>query len=616
MFLKIVRARARQLHSDDSGVAMAMVIALMVVSVIICVLIVASVVTAFGFSTASRANVQAEAAAQAGIAVAVASVQNGTSCSSAGGVYTSTTAPIYRATVWIPNAAGGWIQGCPVTSTPRIRVISTGTAASPAINGQSANNVAYVESVFNTGTPSNTGAIYAYNGTSGNAIQMSVTGSGSNLGGIVSPNGGITCGAGTIQGGLYTFNLNTLNGTCNVTGGIQSTIGTYIYGKATITGDVTGTFLGMYTDSSGKAGTITGNVYANNLADISGQINGNVTSLAAMNVQNSARITGNVLTTGPLLMLGGTVGGSATVTTDNSYYNSPDTVNRGNVVTWSGTPVIGGNLVVKTYLSATGSGAPAYGTAASTVATYLKSKAAVTGTVTVNATTTSPTAASIPAQPTWTNWTFEKSVWQAAGFAQQLTWPSSLGCTVDSNAVTNTAAPLYSFIQQLKSISIPTVVDATGCSTGGLVVASGAGLALNINADLAFVGQQFNLTGLTMNSSSSTVRKAYFLVPDGAPATAGPDCTNGSGSVTLAGTAMIGANLSALVYTPCTINDNAAVAWRGQFYSGYFANTTADNLNYVPMNIPGTTLNTVTSGVASATYGGLVYTRDRQNNGE
>jgi hypothetical protein len=171
-----VKLEAKRLRSDESGVALIAVIVLTLMGLLLGALILVAVVTSFGFTTASRANVQSQAAAQAGVTAAVASIQTTGNCTGVGGVYTSTVAPVYTAKVYVPNGSGGWTLGCPTSQTTQIRIDSTGTAATPAVAGQSHSNVANVEalynlsgagnaptdgSIFNTGTDGNDGILAA-----------------------------------------------------------------------------------------------------------------------------------------------------------------------------------------------------------------------------------------------------------------------------------------------------------------------------------------------------------------------------------------------------------------------------------------------------------------------
>jgi hypothetical protein len=142
----------------------------MLVGLVVCTLIVVSVVSSVSTTTASRASVQSQAAAQAGIVAAYAGIQTPSSCVTVGGVYSSTTAPIFSATVYVPNGSG-WSAGCPNSQSTKVRIVSTGRAVNKGV-GQSASDVAYVEAVYTlsgAGTAPTDGSIFntGTNGTGG-----------------------------------------------------------------------------------------------------------------------------------------------------------------------------------------------------------------------------------------------------------------------------------------------------------------------------------------------------------------------------------------------------------------------------------------------------------------
>jgi hypothetical protein len=147
---------------------------LSLIGLLIAALILVTVVSSFATTTASRANVEAQAAAQAGIVAAFAGVQTPASCATVGGVYSSSTVPVFSATVYVPNGAGGWQAGCPSSASSQVRIVSTGNAADKAVAGQSGSDVAYVEAVYSlsgAGTGPNNGSIFntGTNGSGGAA---------------------------------------------------------------------------------------------------------------------------------------------------------------------------------------------------------------------------------------------------------------------------------------------------------------------------------------------------------------------------------------------------------------------------------------------------------------
>ena len=141
--------RFRTMSSRDSGSAIIAVIGTAAVMLIIGVTVANMSVRALAFSSSTRAGIQSKAAAESGVNVAVVDLRNGNCAAS----YSQTTTPAYSAKVsYSTSATGGtWVSGCPVyadQTVNRVKILSTGTAKSVGVAGDSTGNSGFVEAIY------------------------------------------------------------------------------------------------------------------------------------------------------------------------------------------------------------------------------------------------------------------------------------------------------------------------------------------------------------------------------------------------------------------------------------------------------------------------------------
>lgn len=594
----------QRLRRDDSGAALVGAMGLVLVGVIITALIMTMLVSAIGFSTSTRAGIQAQAAADAGTAAALAGIQTAGSCAAVNGVYSSSTEPKYRATVWT-GTTGAWVRGCP-TGAGQVRIISTGYATTGGLNGVTAANAAYLESIYSVGGSTASGsAIYIAGNAQLNAF--SVIAGTETLGTVKLPTGNFECSSTTvIQGDVIVANGNaTLSNTCTVNGSLRVSGSVSLSASAWIKGDVVAS--GGTVTLSNTTVKVDGSVYAKGTVTTQGQIGASIETVGGVELQGGSKVGGAITAGGTISRIEGTVGGTVSAAGTGKTTFVPGAKITGNLA-------VGGDLDTwnidysKPSSSASNNEKYAYG---------IKANGWVTGTVAYKQSgLVVPTAKAAPTVPTWVDWSYKWSDWSSAGFVEEIVWPASKGCQINNYNSVTPSDPLYPYIQKLKNITVKTVVNTLDCAT--FEFCNCGNVDLKFKADVAFVGNAFTLGAVKMDSFDSTERKAWFLVPDGTPTTAGRSCKKPSGDVLMYGASIIGSHLAATIYTPCSISINNKSQWRGQMYAGSITMSSGDQLTYIPVGIPGTDLDGGVGGetTGSGALGGLVSSRNRADNGE
>ena len=626
----------RRLRSDD-GAALASVLALMLVGALISTLILGSVIGAYAQTTQTRANVQAQASAQAGIAAATVGLQQAAasaeSCQSKGGVYESTVAPRFRATVWFNG-----VRGCP-TGAGQVKVISTGWASSPGVAGASGGDIAYLEAGFVIGMSQSSGsALYIYNSGNLNAFTVDVADP-TSAGNVMVENGSVGCTQNsTIKGDIIVANGGVdITNTCHITGSIRATGQIKISSNVTVDGDVISSGAGV--SLSNSTITVGGGVYANGNAVVHGRVGQNVEATGTVYLESSARVTGSVKS-GGAATINGQIGGDVTGVTTGTFPQANTIVGGsvtfgGRLITVAGNTRIGGSVsaagtgetefndatakiqgnfsVGGTLKGPMTNGQPSSGaTQSAKVKWYLETYDIVVGAVTYGATglpvPSAPTPKPAPTVPGWVDWGYTESEWVGNGFTK-VTWPSGY-CTIGSwNRNDAAVVTLFNTIQNAVT---PLVVDARSCSKVSLQDGGG----FSVKADVAFVWNGFTGSAFTVSSGNGQPHKVYFLTPDGNVNQAGPQCSGGAVNSDPWGKVVIASPIAAIVYTPCQFQLNAGTAWRGQLYAASFAMSQNESLVFSPVGIPGTSLDQGSNGAQVGSLSSMETLRNRSDNGE
>lgn len=229
----------------DHGGALIAVIGIAAVMMLLAVSLAAVTVRSLGFTSSTRAGIQSVSAAESGVNAAVVALRGGTCAAT----YVGTTDPVYSAAVSYSLSAtdNTWIAGCPAAGIQalRLKVTSTGTAASKGVAGTSSGDKSTVESTFKytpailPGVPPSGAAIYMY-------------------GGVVFDNNGdlvvTLAGKAAIQikdGSLSCSNNTKIQGDVTVLGGDMNISSCTILGNA-------------WTDGTATLGHVTGNLTSAN----------------------------------------------------------------------------------------------------------------------------------------------------------------------------------------------------------------------------------------------------------------------------------------------------------------------------------------------------------------
>lgn len=360
------------------------VLGVMGVTMIIAVTTTTASLHAVGITTSTRASVEAEAAAEAGIDYAAS--QLATSACQA--QYTSSTAPIFSVVVSYSNLATSpgttdtsWVSGCPTsTSAQRLKLVSTGTASTSGVAGNTTGNSRKVEAIYPytpsppayTIVPSGP-ATYSYSQQDPTINNLTITQAGTVRPSIVYLSGSATCTSGSQITGDLVFG----GGSLSVTSG------------CTINGD-------LYSSNvvSIQSGDVTGNVFA-----------AGVQSGTSVTLSPSAEVDGNIFAAGPV-SIAGQVGGNVVAgpTTGTSTFPSQSSV--------------GGSVVSAGTVSA--------------------SNGAIKGTITQNQTgIVTPT---IPTAPPWVDYAYSPSDWVASnGSPYSVLTMTSCTASVLSNSLATLA---------------------------------------------------------------------------------------------------------------------------------------------------------------------------------
>ena len=583
----------RRLRGEENGVAIVAVIGVMAIGLIMSALILSSVMGGMGFTAATRASVQSQANAEAGVAAAQAGLQLAGDCAAKGGIYTPASAAsglTYRATIWVKNTTGNWVRGCPTGTQSEVRIISGGDASNFGVAGNRSGDKSYVEAVFNVGLPTTVegpSASAIFTGSGGSVSSISVTSANSNPGDIHILKGDFNCNGGSvINGSVIVADGNLfITNSCTITGNAKASKAVKITSSVSIGGDVVAAGGGI--ELTNSTISIGGNAYANGNSDIHATIAGNFEGTGSLIIQDAGWVKKNVTVTGQLTVRG-RVGLNATTPSTAETMINPSAARVGGALR------VGGNFRVDS--KAAGAASATYATANGLVGSVAYNKTGLSG----------PAAPTVPTVSPWVDWTYKWSDW-ASGY-QLLTWDTAGGCQVGSwNESTQTTWKL------IKNLTTPTVIDARGCNTLDIY-----GVSMALKTDVVFIVKEIVQGAVTWTSTTAAKHKLWFLSQDGAPTTAGPQCTSPAGPIRVTGNFEIKDPILALAYTPCTMSISGT-KWRGQIYAGGFTVSSGDSMVYEPIGIPGTDLSGGTFTDPSATpagLGDLTVIRNRNNNGE
>jgi len=602
MFLNRVR---NALKRGESGLAFIAVVAVMAIGLVVLAIVTGVLTSSFVFSSVDRADTQAQAAADSGVSVAIAGLNTPNNCDGVSGVYVGSGNPRYRATIWRSADGVTFIQGCPNSVTSQVRIISTGYPAQGTLTGVTAGTTKYLEATYfyspNGVNTAGVAASYIYNiGTLDKYVIQSVSGGNADL---MVKTGDFSCsGPTTINGNVLVAAGNaSLTNTCVVTGTVWATGTISMSSQSGIKGNAISS--GSSVTISNSTSYVSGSVYANGSVSTNGSIGGNIEAVGSVTTASGSSVSGNIWS-------------GSTVTLGDNYAGAVNAV--GQVTVGTGTKMTGTIVTAGSIKYTNKTNVPAINAMLSAGVITSASQIAYNASG-----ITAPTPQPAPVVPGWADVVYNLADWQAQGFNNLITWPSALGCSLGNSSSTDPSGALYPYYQMLQNLTVKTVVDMRGCNS-----VSGS-MTLSLKTDIAFFAQDYSWNTLGITSADGTLHKLWFIVPEIPPLQSGtPDCPRGNtGNFTVNNpsnatpTSLIGQNVTATVYTPCTISMSNSLIWRGLLYSGATGGGTTfgnppSQLYFTPIGIPGTQVGNGNINPSNNNVGALVLKRNRTNNGE
>ena len=303
-------------------------------------------------------------------------------------------------------------------------------------------------------------------------------------------------------------------------------------------------------------------------------VQGNVSAAGSFTGTNNCTVEGSVTTVGNISLANHTTIGGNAVSTGSAGCSSPST--QGNITMTDNASVAQSAYA---YCSITVGGAATVGHSVVPNDSALSSQV-------VQTSETFPTVY-------WPDTAALETDWTGAGFTKQI--------LNDDNC---TASGVYQDIANMSAATAPTLITTT-CA---LSWSGHSSISLNQNLAVFSTGGFSMSNNTTWQSTSSTVRQLFLLVPsivDSTPTT----CSGGQPGITFANNTSFASTLDVLDYTPCTLTISNNSTGYGQVYGGTVNATNLFTAHYVPMSLPG---GTSTGGGQSASYTLIAVVYERQ----
>ncbi|MHB8593852.1 MAG: bactofilin family protein [Acidimicrobiales bacterium] len=285
-----------------------------------------------------------------------------------------------------------------------------------------------------------------------------------------------------------------------------------------------------------------GQVCGNNML-----VQGNLTVQGAFTGANNCTINGNVTAVGNISGANNMVIGGNATSTGNAGCSSQGNINLANnsIVDQSAYAYCGINLV--------------------------NNASVVHSQVPNDTTLTNPPTETFPSVPMPTSGSSAAAAWAAAGYTNQIT---------DNNCA---STGVYQDISNMNSSTTPTVI-MTSCA---LTWSNNSSISLNQNLAIFSTGGFTMLNNTSWQSTNSTTRLLYLLVPSSSGGT-NTQCTLGQPGIDFANNTSFSSTLNVLDYTPCTITVANNSTGYGQLYGGQISVANNFTTHYVPLpTVPG-----------------------------
>lgn len=185
----------------------------------------------------------------------------------------------------------------------------------------------------------------------------------------------------------------------------------------------------------------------------------------------------------------------------------------------------------------------------------------------------------VPGIPNWTDVGWDPAHWTGLGY-NIVNWTGS--CDIKKGTA---AGDKW---QQLETYITPTVVNFLNACPSNPVTTANSMDTVELKTNIVLVANQFTFSKLYLTATSA--RTLTFLVPDDVP-NGQPTCAPTApstlkGDIYLTNETDFGANIAAMVYTPCKIKSDRN-GFRGQMYSGEVEFNQQASLEFVPVGIMG-----------------------------
>jgi cytoskeletal protein CcmA (bactofilin family) len=520
---------------NEQGTALLAALGLTAVAAVIAIVVTTTSVFSVGYTTSTQAAVQAQAAAEAGIDFAAAGVSSTTaacqpSYSNPPSAPKFTVAVSYSAISPVPSplppAAGlNWVSGCPTLSATLVRFVSTGTASSLGLVGNSGGNTRKVEAIypFNPTSFGTGAALYSYSQTDNTGTNFTL-----NQGAGAPP---ASIQYLTAPGGLACTSANN-----NIHGSL-------VVGSGSVT--------------VGPGCTIDGDLSAGGDISVAGLVKGNVTSAASSSpaISVTGAVNGYVFAGGPM-SIRGPVGGNVTAGPATGITSISATV--GGTVTVSGTVTV-----------------------ANASPPLVRS-----GIITQNASVVGPIP---PFVPGWVDYAYslpDSQKWTGSPLLYNENVLPATSCSSAGLVNDAMSAALALGASGQPQIFNALSCGAAGPNFGNLPSTVTLTSNLVIVAKSINFPASGNSFVSTLPTPTSPHKDLWLIIPDNGPTTDQPDCARGSsisvGKVTISASG----NVDAMIYSPCAIT-NSPASWQGQIYSSSFKMSSGFEITYVPLGLPG-----------------------------
>lgn len=337
MFLKRLQTIISSADVKERGSALVGVLGVMGVAAVIAITTTVVSLHAVGYTTSTRAGVEAEAAAEAGIDFAAANIATSV-CQSQ---YSSASVPIFAVTVaysTLQTSPGdvdnSWVSGCPgAASAKRLKLVSTGSASTLGVAGNSSGNIRKVEAIFPY-TPSPPAytinasgpASYSFQQVDSTINNLTITQAGTTRPTLVYLSGSATCTSNSTIVGDVILGAGGLSLTagCEIDGDL-STSGVVSINSGEVTGNVNAAGVqGGTSVSLATSAIVDGNIYAAGPVSIAGNVGGNIVAgpvTGTSTFSNKSSVGGSVISAGTVSASAGAIKG--TVTTNKAGIVTP-----------------------------------------------------------------------------------------------------------------------------------------------------------------------------------------------------------------------------------------------------------------------------------------------------